>query len=80
LAVQVAKRLGAGRVVGAGRDAGQGAVSARAYLEELPELVDEIDQGRIAVSARIVPLAEVEAAWTAPERPGVRTVLVTGEV
>ncbi|MGV9384970.1 quinone oxidoreductase family protein [Nonomuraea sp. NPDC003707] len=59
---------------------GQGAVSARAYLEELPELVDEIDQGRIAVSARIVPLAEVESAWTAPERPGVRTVLVTEEV
>jgi NADPH:quinone reductase-like Zn-dependent oxidoreductase len=55
---------------------GQGAVSTRAYLAELPSLIDEIDNGGIAVTARPVPLADVETAWTAPEVPGVRTVLV----
>ncbi len=55
---------------------GQGSVSPRAYLAELPSLVAEIDAGTIAVSARPVPLADVEAAWTAPEPPGQRTVLI----
>ncbi|MGH3247563.1 MAG: hypothetical protein ACRDOI_15340 [Trebonia sp.] len=55
---------------------GQGAVSTRAYLAELPSLIDEIDNGGIAVTARPVPLADVETVWTAPEVPGVRTVLV----
>jgi NADPH:quinone reductase-like Zn-dependent oxidoreductase len=55
---------------------GQGAVSARAYLAELPSLIDEIDRGTFAVAARPVPLADVEAAWAAPDLPGERTVLV----
>lgn len=55
---------------------GQGAVSARAYLAELPSLIDEIENGGLAVATRAVPLADVETAWTAPEAPGVRTVLV----
>ncbi|MGC5566669.1 hypothetical protein ACPYPG_27945 [Streptomyces sp. FR-108] len=55
---------------------GQGAVSARTYLEELPHLVDEIGNGTLAVTARAVPLADVDTAWSAPEVPGVRTVLV----
>ncbi|MFI6251854.1 zinc-binding dehydrogenase [Streptomyces sp. NPDC051016] len=55
---------------------GQGAVSTRTYLEELPALVEEIESGGLAVTARPVPLADVEPAWTAPEIPGVRTVLV----
>jgi NADPH:quinone reductase-like Zn-dependent oxidoreductase len=55
---------------------GQGAVSTRAYLAELPPLIDEIDNGGIAVTARPVPLAGVETAWAEPETPGVRTVLV----
>jgi len=55
---------------------GQGAVSTRTYLEELPSLVDEIESGGIAVTAKAVPLADVESAWNAPEVPGVRTVLV----
>jgi len=55
---------------------GQGAVSAKAYLAELPSLIDEIDNGGIAVTARPVPLADVETAWTTPEVPGARTVLV----
>jgi NADPH:quinone reductase-like Zn-dependent oxidoreductase len=55
---------------------GQGAVSAQAYLAELPSLVDEIDNGGIAVTARPVPLADVETVWTTSEVPGARTVLV----
>jgi NADPH:quinone reductase-like Zn-dependent oxidoreductase len=55
---------------------GQGAVSARAYLAELPSLVDEIDAGTIVVHPNAVPLAEVESAWAQPEAPGTRTVLV----
>lgn len=59
---------------------GQGAVSTRAYLEELPSLVDEIDRGGIVVTTRAVPLADVETVWTTPDEPGVRTVLVTEEL
>jgi NADPH:quinone reductase-like Zn-dependent oxidoreductase len=53
---------------------GQGAVSPQAYLAELPSLVEEIDAGTIEVNARPVPLADVEATWSAPDVPGVRTV------
>jgi NADPH:quinone reductase-like Zn-dependent oxidoreductase len=55
---------------------GQGAVSGRAYLAELPSLVAEIDSGAIAINANPVPLADVEAAWTRAGQPGERTVLV----
>jgi len=55
---------------------GQGAVSAKTYLAELPSLVAEIDAGTIAVRATSRPLAEVEQAWAEPEVPGERTVLV----
>ena len=55
---------------------GQGAVSARAYLAELPSLVDEISKGTIAVTANTMPLAQVEQIWTRPDVPGQRTVLV----
>ncbi|WP_406167079.1 hypothetical protein OIE52_13760 [Streptomyces canus] len=54
---------------------GQGAVSTRAYLAELPSLIEEIDGGGIAVTARTMPRADVGTAWTEPEVPGVRTVL-----
>jgi NADPH:quinone reductase-like Zn-dependent oxidoreductase len=55
---------------------GQGAVSGRAYLAELPSLVAEINSGAIAVNANPVPLADVAAAWTRASLPGERTVLV----
>jgi NADPH:quinone reductase-like Zn-dependent oxidoreductase len=55
---------------------GQGSVSPRGYVAELPALVEEISAGTIAVQARPVPLAEVEQAWTAKENPGERTVLM----
>jgi NADPH:quinone reductase-like Zn-dependent oxidoreductase len=57
---------------------GQGAVSPRGYLAELPSLVEEIDAGTIEVKAREIPLADVETAWNEPEAPGVRTVLMPG--
>ena len=55
---------------------GQGAVSTQAYVAELPSLVDEIDRGTIVINTRRAPLAEVETLWSAPERPGERTVFV----
>ena len=39
-------------------------------------LVDEINQGTIAVTANTTPLAQVEQIWTRPDVPGQRTVLV----
>ncbi|MCU7728667.1 zinc-binding alcohol dehydrogenase family protein [Actinoplanes sp. KI2] len=57
---------------------GQGAVSAKAYLAELPALIDEIGRGTIAIVPRPTPLSEVETAWAHRDAPGERTVLVTG--
>jgi hypothetical protein len=55
---------------------GQGAISTQAYLAELPSLADEIGTGTIEINARPVRLADVEATWSAPEVPGLRTVLI----
>jgi NADPH:quinone reductase-like Zn-dependent oxidoreductase len=55
---------------------GQGSVSPRAYLAELPSLVAEITAGTIAVTATTMPLADVEQIWPRAEAPGERTVLV----
>jgi hypothetical protein len=55
---------------------GQGSVSPRAYLVELPSLVAEITAGTIAVTATTMPLADVEQIWPRTEAPGERTVLV----
>ncbi len=55
---------------------GQGAVSTRDYLAELPSLVDEIDRGTFVINASAVPLADVEEAWSPSERPGLRRVLI----
>jgi NADPH:quinone reductase-like Zn-dependent oxidoreductase len=55
---------------------GQGSVSPRMYLGELPALVAAITAGQIAVDARTAPLSEVESIWDQPEVPGTRTVLI----
>jgi NADPH:quinone reductase-like Zn-dependent oxidoreductase len=55
---------------------GQGAVSAQAYLAELPSLVEAIGRGTFRIDARTVPLADVESTWGSPETPGLRTVFV----
>jgi NADPH:quinone reductase-like Zn-dependent oxidoreductase len=57
---------------------GQGAVSTRAYLAELPALIDEIGRGTIDIAPRPVPLSDVEQAWAHQDAPGRRTVLLTG--
>jgi hypothetical protein len=55
---------------------GQGSVSSRGYVAELPSLVEEISAGAIDVRVNPVPLSDVERAWTTEETPGERTVLV----
>ena len=55
---------------------GQGAVSPRAYLAELPALIDEIGRGTIEIAPRPVPLSDVEQAWAHQDAPGERTVLL----
>ena len=55
---------------------GQGAVSTKGYLAELPSLIDEINSGTLKVAARTFPLRDVESAWTGLDVPGERTVIV----
>ncbi len=55
---------------------GQGAVSPREYLTQLPSLVAEISAGRLSLATRTVPLSDVEIAWSDPEGAGERTVFV----
>jgi NADPH:quinone reductase-like Zn-dependent oxidoreductase len=42
---------------------GQGSVSVREYLAELPALAEAITAGRLDVDAQAMPLADVEQAW-----------------
>jgi len=58
---------------------GQGAVSLRGYLAELPSLVDAIATGELSVATVTAPLREVEAVWTAPVAEGQRVVIVPAE-
>ena len=60
------------RIVGSG----QGSVPVPAIVAELSQLVAELAAGRLRVNAVRVPLAGVEAAWTAPSTPGQRLVFV----
>ena len=55
---------------------GQGAVSPRAYLAELPSLIDEIKAGNIKLTPSSKPLAEIAQIWSTTDPPGQRTVLV----
>jgi NADPH:quinone reductase-like Zn-dependent oxidoreductase len=55
---------------------GQGAVSTAGYLAELPALIDEIGTGTLQMTARRIPLHDVETAWTDNDPPGQRTVIV----
>jgi NADPH:quinone reductase-like Zn-dependent oxidoreductase len=47
---------------------GQGSVSTREYLAELPALAEELTAGTFDVNATAVPLADVEQTWTAPAK------------
>lgn len=55
---------------------GQGSVSAREIITELPALAEEITRGTFDVDAQAVPLADVEQAWADAARTGRRLVLV----
>lgn len=55
---------------------GQGSVSTRAILTELPALAREIAEGTFQVNARAVPLAGVEQAWADAAASSQRIVLV----
>ncbi len=60
------------RVMGSG----QGSISTKAIVAELPRLVDEIALGRMPVDVLRVPLSEVETAWNAPVPADRRVVFV----
>ncbi len=55
---------------------GQGSVSARAIVAELPQLVAELAAGSLPVVAESVPLAKVEETWSAKGSEGKRMVFV----
>jgi NADPH:quinone reductase-like Zn-dependent oxidoreductase len=55
---------------------GQGSVSPKIYLAELPSLVEAIDAEQIAVTPKPVALAEVGRAWAQPDVAGERVVLI----
>jgi len=60
---------------------GQGSVSTREIVAELPALAQHLTDGTLtdgtlAVDPRPVPLRDVERVWAEPDRDGRRTVLV----
>ncbi|GAA2574506.1 zinc-binding alcohol dehydrogenase family protein [Winogradskya consettensis] len=55
---------------------GQGAVSTRGYLAELPALIDELTAGSFGIRTRTVPLSDVTQAWQTPGASDERVVLI----
>jgi hypothetical protein len=55
---------------------GQGSVSTRDIVGELPHLVDEIVAGRLVVDTMSHPLSSVEAVWDATSSGAKRVVFV----
>jgi NADPH:quinone reductase-like Zn-dependent oxidoreductase len=56
---------------------GQGSVRTAGIVAELPELAEQISAGTFAVEPLLMPLSEVESAWSAPAGPGQRIVFTT---
>ena len=54
---------------------GQGSVSTRDILSELPALATEIARGSFMLDVRAEPLSRVEEVWVRPTAPGERIVL-----
>ncbi|MFJ8796828.1 zinc-binding alcohol dehydrogenase family protein [Streptomyces sp. NPDC102487] len=54
---------------------GQGSVTTAGIVAELPSLAAEIASGTLAVDPLVLPLSEVERAWSTPTAPGQRLVL-----
>ena len=55
---------------------GSGFGSVRIDEAELPGLSAALSSGLVSVRPRVVPLADVEAAWAYVDAPGERTVIV----
>lgn len=55
---------------------GQGSVSTREFLAELPALAEQITNGTLDIDARPMPLADVEQAWAGSADTNQRIVLV----
>jgi NADPH:quinone reductase-like Zn-dependent oxidoreductase len=55
---------------------GQGSISAREYVAELPAIAQEISAGGLDVDARAVPLADVERVWAAAADARQRIVFI----
>jgi NADPH:quinone reductase-like Zn-dependent oxidoreductase len=60
------------RVMGSG----QGSVSLKEIVSELPHLMKEIADGVLKVNALRVPLADVESTWTTADPEGNRVVFI----
>jgi hypothetical protein len=54
---------------------GQGSVSSREILAELPALAEQITSGTFDIDARPVPLRDVEQAWADAARTTQRIVM-----
>jgi NADPH:quinone reductase-like Zn-dependent oxidoreductase len=54
---------------------GQGSVPTRDFVSELTALSTELSNGTFVINPRAVPLADVEAAWLAPEDGDERVVI-----
>jgi NADPH:quinone reductase-like Zn-dependent oxidoreductase len=55
---------------------GQGSVSTRDIINELPALANEISTGSYTIKVVPTPLSQVQTAWNAPLAPGQRIVFV----
>lgn len=59
---------------------GQGSVSVKAIVAELPHLADAILAGQIPIDVVRIPLSQVEQAWNAPVPIGGRVVFTTSQI
>jgi hypothetical protein len=57
---------------------GQGSVTTREILAELPTLAQQITNGTFGIDARPTPLADVEQAWAGAAHTAQRIVLTPG--
>jgi NADPH:quinone reductase-like Zn-dependent oxidoreductase len=55
---------------------GQGSVSTRDIVTELPALAAEISSGAYTIDAISTPLSDVQTAWNMPTAPGQRIVFI----
>jgi NADPH:quinone reductase-like Zn-dependent oxidoreductase len=77
LAIQIAKHLGAARVVAAGLyGSGGGGIPHTAIFEAFPRIWELAADGTLRIDTEPVALADVEHAWQREDVPGRRIVIV----